>query len=453
MTKENSNRDSLEAIPNIDQLHSLMKHHHAPISGWPQVILMLAGVYNIVFGLWAIFFPSHYFTLNGLPLENLNLWQCIGMIVGVYGVAYLIAATDISRYWPIIFVGLLGKIFGPIGFLFGLFTGEVALSGLSIIFFNDLIWLIPFTVILAKVINRSWRVKQGIQQASPNLVRDYQRVLDTSRDGKVLLVFLRHFGCVFCQEALARLCTEYDQLRQANIAPIVVCMSKKSQIEDLLEQSSISKVFVIEDKLQVLYSLFKVERAGLSQTFSPSMIFEARKVMTQFGIGVAGLAGDGFQLSACFLIENANISKEYRNHDASHRYSFLDFATQSKPEPEKPLVTLYFDGDCPLCIKEITFLKSLTPPKTVEYIDIADKSISFSAHGKDCSTLMAEIHAKDSQGNWLIGMEAFRAVYEHTPYHRLFSMTKLPILKQIFDAAYLLFARNRLRLTGKTANC
>ncbi|MBI2761531.1 MAG: hypothetical protein HYX51_08915 [Chloroflexi bacterium] len=50
-------------------------------------------------------------------------WQCLGMVVGVYGAGYLIAATNPLRHWPIVFVGLLGKILGPIGFL------NAALSG------------------------------------------------------------------------------------------------------------------------------------------------------------------------------------------------------------------------------------------------------------------------------------------------------------------------------------
>ena len=41
----------------------------------------------------------------------------MGMIVGVYGIGYLIAARDPRTHWPIVLVGLLGKVFGPIGFV------------------------------------------------------------------------------------------------------------------------------------------------------------------------------------------------------------------------------------------------------------------------------------------------------------------------------------------------
>jgi len=144
---------------------------------------------------------------------------------------------------------------------------------------------------------------------------------------------------------------------------------------------------------------------------------------------------------------------------AANDLDYLDFVgadfVEKKVTNEKtlPKVTLYFDGDCPLCEKEVSILKSITANDKVVYEDISENEFDTEKHGKDCSILMAEIHAKDENGNWLIGMDAFRAVYAHTPYKRLFALTKLPIVKNIFDFAYSVFAKNRLRLTGRNTNC
>ena len=86
-----------------------------------------------------------------------EIWQCVGMIVGVYGVGYWLAASDPNRHWVIIFVGLLGKIFGPIGFAKALYTQTFNLKFGIQILFNDLIWWIPFTVILLNV----WKHEKG----------------------------------------------------------------------------------------------------------------------------------------------------------------------------------------------------------------------------------------------------------------------------------------------------
>jgi small multidrug resistance pump len=116
---------------------------------WMQYVLWIAGVYNILWGTVVILFPNLFFDLVGMerPLYPM-IWQCVGMVIGVYGVGYFIAGYQPLRHWPIVLVGFLGKIFGPIGFVYYLATGAFPLYfGLTIIF-NDLIWWIPFGLIL-----------------------------------------------------------------------------------------------------------------------------------------------------------------------------------------------------------------------------------------------------------------------------------------------------------------
>lgn len=117
---------------------------------WHRSVLKGAAFYNLAWGSVAILFPMTLFRLTGVdPLPNYpELWQCIGMIVGVYGVGYWIAASDPVRHWPIVLVGLLGKIFGPIGFCQAVLNDRFPPAmGLTILT-NDLIWWIPFAAIL-----------------------------------------------------------------------------------------------------------------------------------------------------------------------------------------------------------------------------------------------------------------------------------------------------------------
>ncbi len=114
-------------------------------------ILYIAGVYNIIWGAIVILFPNLFFDLLDMkrPIYP-QFWQCIGMIVGVYGLGYIIAAKDYIRHWPIVLVGFLGKIFGPIGFLQAIYLETLPLKfGINIIF-NDLIWWIPFFIMLKR---------------------------------------------------------------------------------------------------------------------------------------------------------------------------------------------------------------------------------------------------------------------------------------------------------------
>lgn len=116
---------------------------------WAQWWLRAAGVYNLAWGASVIAFPHLLFDLCGIPRLNYpEIWQCVGMIVGVYGVGYLAAANDPWRHWPIVLVGLLGKVFGPIGFAVALVKGTFPPAfGLTILT-NDLLWWVPFALIL-----------------------------------------------------------------------------------------------------------------------------------------------------------------------------------------------------------------------------------------------------------------------------------------------------------------
>ena len=117
-----------------------------------KLTLQLAAIYNILWGAWVVLFPNHIFDLVGM--ERLNqpmVWQGMGMIVGVYGLGYWWASFDPLRHWPIVAVGFLGKIFGPLGFFFNYLQELVPFEFIYTLITNDFIWWIPFFLILKKV--------------------------------------------------------------------------------------------------------------------------------------------------------------------------------------------------------------------------------------------------------------------------------------------------------------
>jgi small multidrug resistance pump len=129
-----------------------------------RAVLYAAAVYNVVWGSAAICFPACFFHWARMPLPRYpELWQCIGMFVAVYGVAYALAARDPLRLWPIVFVGLLGKILGPLGFAYAAFNGRLPWALGWTIVTNDLIWWIPFGAVLW----RALRPKSGEDAANP----------------------------------------------------------------------------------------------------------------------------------------------------------------------------------------------------------------------------------------------------------------------------------------------
>jgi hypothetical protein len=125
-----------------------------------QIVLKTAALYNIVWGTIAILFPFESFEiLEMVPPRYPQLWQCIGMIVGVYGVGYWLASVNPMTLWPIVLVGFMGKVLGPLGFLAALVENELPLQfGIHIIL-NDLIWWIPFFLILKRVFQNKLSIR------------------------------------------------------------------------------------------------------------------------------------------------------------------------------------------------------------------------------------------------------------------------------------------------------
>lgn len=120
---------------------------------WMSTCLRLAAIYNILWGTWVVIWPHTFFEWTGMaPLQHPTIWQGTGMIVGVYGLGYWWASYNPLKHWPIVAVGFLGKIFGPLGFLFNyLVLKEIPFEFSYTLYTNDLIWWVPFFLILQRV--------------------------------------------------------------------------------------------------------------------------------------------------------------------------------------------------------------------------------------------------------------------------------------------------------------
>ena len=128
------------------------------------VVLIAAGLYNVVWGAFVVCFPLVPFRWAGMEAPNYpEIWQCVGMIVGAYGVGYLIAASNPMRHWPIVLVGLLGKILGPIGMVKAVWTGKLPIIASVTCLTNDLIWWVPFGLILYRA--SLWRLRRSTPEA------------------------------------------------------------------------------------------------------------------------------------------------------------------------------------------------------------------------------------------------------------------------------------------------
>ena len=108
-----------------------------------------AGVYNIVWGLYAVADPQWLFRLAGMPPSNTpQIFACLGMVLGLYGVLYLEVARRPEHGWLPAAVGLAGKVLGPLGLAVLILRDTWPPATLILIVTNDIIWWVPFAAYL-----------------------------------------------------------------------------------------------------------------------------------------------------------------------------------------------------------------------------------------------------------------------------------------------------------------
>ncbi len=314
-------------------------------AAWIRAALWLAGVYNIVWGAIAILAPMAIFRIAGadpLPVYP-ELWQCIGMIVGVYGIGYAIAARHPFVHWPIVLVGLLGKIFGPIGFLIAMNSGRLPAAFGWTILTNDVIWWIPFSLILWHAArHHQSRVEELTVRAPSRKIDPLGRMvsqrgatlIELSRRKPLLVVFLRHSGCTFCREAVADVAAKRKEIEERGAEIAFVHMGQKEPVE-LLEKYGLTDLHSFRDPSCSLYDTFGLKMGSLNQLLGPQVWWRGFCARLS-GFKAGSFDGNVFRMPGTFLMHNGELVRAYRHRNACDRPNYVRMANLPEAEDEMP---------------------------------------------------------------------------------------------------------------------
>ncbi|KAF8105136.1 hypothetical protein N665_0162s0015 [Sinapis alba] len=149
------------------------------------------------------------------------------------------------------------------------------------------------------------------------------------------------------------------------------------------------------------------------------------------------------------------IPKGFRYQIRAIQGASVDPVTQLKnkdePKPENWKIKMLYDGDCPLCMREVNMLKERNEEnRTIKFVDISSNDYSPQENqGLDYKTVMGQIHAIQSDGNVVTGVEAFRRLYEEVGLGWVYTITKFEPIGKVADAVYDFWAKYRLQVTGR----
>lgn len=107
-------------------------------------------------------------------------------------------------------------------------------------------------------------------------------------------------------------------------------------------------------------------------------------------------------------------------------------------------VTVWFDGSCPLCAREMALMKRLDRRGAIEFIEVLDSENGNSPVDK--AKLLARFHAREN-GQLLSGASAFAAMWRAIPILRpLGLLARIPGVLRLLEKAYVAFLKFRPKL-------
>ena len=111
---------------------------------------------------------------------------------------------------------------------------------------------------------------------------------------------------------------------------------------------------------------------------------------------------------------------------------------------EEPDLTVWYDGACPLCRREIAAMRRLDSRQAIRFVDLADPEV---ACPLDRAALLARFHAQERGREPVSGAAAFAAMWRAIPLLRpLGLLARIPAVLWLLEKAYLRFLRLRPRM-------
>ena len=160
-------------------------------------------------------------------------------------------------------------------------------------------------------------------------------ILDMSKEQPIMVVFLRHFGCVFCREALSELAEMQDFVNYENITLVFVHMTDHKTAEKYFQKYGLKKVQGISDPDIKIYKEFGLLKGSFNQVFGLKTWIRTVDAGIIKGIGITTKQiGDGFQMPGIFVISNGVIKSKFIHAVVSDRPNYKVLISEAKSIPD-----------------------------------------------------------------------------------------------------------------------
>ncbi len=122
--------------------------------------------------------------------------------------------------------------------------------------------------------------------------------------------------------------------------------------------------------------------------------------------------------------------------------------------PAKPTLTIFYDGRCPICSREIAWLRKRESCQ-LDFQDVHADGFDAKTLGLSLDDLLAEIHGMTADDQLIKGIDIFAIAYSCVGIPWLAAPLRWPFSRPFFIRLYSWFARHRKQLGnlfGKSCN-
>ena len=151
-----------------------------------------------------------------------------------------------------------------------------------------------------------------------------------AEENTVMLVFLRHFGCVFCREALDDFSKIKEELNRLNIKLVFVHMAEESYGDQYFKEYGLESEEHISDPDMTLYEYFGLQKGTFRELYGLKVW--SRAINLKFGMETKKPLGNMKQMPGVFLLKSGEIINSFIHKSAAEKPDYLEIAKFSSSD-------------------------------------------------------------------------------------------------------------------------
>ena len=150
-------------------------------------------------------------------------------------------------------------------------------------------------------------------------------LLDLVDESPVLLIFLRHFACAFCAQALDRVSQAWPQIEAKGVRPVFVHLGSPERAKPYFDYYHLSDVERISNPEATLYQrpVFALSRTNPYLHFLNLTVWRGWLKGALFKYGIGMIREDADQMPGVFFLKERKIVRAFRHRTIADEPDYL----------------------------------------------------------------------------------------------------------------------------------